>query len=249
MRRIAYIPESILRLAAVLICALSFAACDDGRTELAPTMSGEIAGQVTINGVGAAGITVALSTGQTATTGSTGAYTIFNVAGGAYTVSISGYPSDVSFTTTVQAAVVAAANQVVTVNFAGTRAASSAGSPTTVTGTLTCTGGDTSHDAFVFNAGGGSPAAVGVSLTGSNVTITGISGFAPSSLPTLSGTVNAGSGAGTASGSGPIAGRSNVSVTANGTLAGGRLEVELVVGAQGELPGGQPVRYRFVANQ
>jgi hypothetical protein len=40
-----------------------------------------------------------------------------------------------------------------------------------------------------------------------------------------------------------------VSVTASGTLAGGRLEVDLVVGGNGELPGGQPIRYRFVANQ
>jgi hypothetical protein len=249
MRRIAYIRESNLQPAILVICLLSLAACEEGTANLAPTTSGTIVGQVTINGGGAAGIAVVLSNGQTATTASTGGYTFSSVSEGAYTVSINGYPADVSFPATVQAAVVAVPSQTVTVNFSGTRAAPPPATQTTITGTLACIGGDTSHDPFVFNAGGGSPAAVAVSLSGNNVTITGVSGFAPSSLPTLSGTVNAGSGAGAASRSGTIAGRSNVSVTASGTLTVGRPEVELVVGGQGQLPGGQPIRYRFRANQ
>jgi hypothetical protein len=202
-----------------------------------------------IDGTGAAGISVTLSSGLTATTGSTGQYTFNNVPAGAYTVVISGYPIDVAFPATTQAAVIATDGQVAIVNFAGARVTPPSGTPTTITGTLTAIGGDMSHDLFVFNAGGGKPAVVSIVLSGNNLTITGVSGFAPSTLPTLSGTVNAVSGAGAASGSGTIAGRSNVSVTANGTIVGGRLEVEIVVGGQGELPGGQPIRYRWVANQ
>ena len=69
MRLIVYIPESILRPAILLICLLSLAACDEGTTDLAPTASGTIVGQVTINGGGAAGVTVTPSNGRTATTG------------------------------------------------------------------------------------------------------------------------------------------------------------------------------------
>ena len=78
-------------------------------------------GQVTIDATGAAGISVALSGGATATTNSSGQYTFSDVAAGSYTVTISGFASDVAFPTTTQAAVVATAGQVVTVNFSGSK--------------------------------------------------------------------------------------------------------------------------------
>ena len=245
-----HIPEPISNIVRVLILVVAASACDQETDLVVPTPSGTIMGQVTIDGSGASGVTVALSNGRTATTGATGGYTFTNVFEGAYTVSISGFPRDVSFLTTTQAVVLATPGQAVPVNFAGTRVGAPVETQATVAGTLTCIGGDTSHDQFVFNARTGTAATVRVTVVNnSTVTIAGISGFAPSSLPTLTGTVNAATGAGTASGSGTIAGRGNVSVTASGTLTGGRLEVEIVVGGQSELPGGQPVRYRFVATQ
>jgi hypothetical protein len=56
------------------------------------------------------------------------------------------------------------------------------------------------------------------------------------------------SGAVSVSGTGPIASQSNVSVTATGTLVNGRLDITIVVGADGRLPGGQSISYRYVDN-
>jgi hypothetical protein len=96
-------------------------ACDSGSstpTETAP-VTGTIAGTVTIEGTGASGVTVTLSSGTTTTTGSDGTYTFSSVPAGAYTVSISGYASDATFDATAKAATITTAGQVATVNFAG----------------------------------------------------------------------------------------------------------------------------------
>ena len=115
----------LLTMAAMML--LPLAACDEGGNTVAPAVTGSVAGTVTIDGAGAAGVTVTLSSGKTATTGATGTYTIADVAAGAYTVTISGAPTDVAFPTGLtQAAGVATAGQVVTVNFAGSRIRTSA---------------------------------------------------------------------------------------------------------------------------
>lgn len=226
---------------AVLFWAITgLTGCDEGERFVSPAVTGAISGTVTINGAGAAGVTVTLSIGRTATTGATGSYSFSDVTAGAYTVTISGYPADVAFPSTTQAAVVITSGQVVSVNFAGTRVSTSAHA-----GRLSVIGGNAAHDQFVFNAGGGKDATLALAGT-DTISITPSAGFAPSSLPTLTGT-RVGTAV-TATGSGTIAGVANVSVTASGTLTNGRLDIEIVVGADGRLPGGQPIRYRFVDN-
>ena len=227
-------------LVARLVAAAGVAGCDEGERLVAPAVTGAISGTVTVNGVGAPGVTVVLSSGLTATTGAIGAYSFSDVTAGAYTVTISGYPADVAFLSTTQAAVVITSGQVVSVNFVGTRVSTSAHA-----GRLSVIGGNAAHDQFVFNAGGGKDATLALAGT-DTISITPSAGFAPSSLPTLTGT-RVGTAV-TATGSGTIAGVANVSVTASGTLTNGRLDIEIVVGADGRLPGGQPIRYRFVDN-
>jgi hypothetical protein len=84
-----------------------------------PTPVGSVAGQVVIEGEGIGGVTVDLSNGaQTATT-PTGMYRFDHVEGGAYTVTISGYPLDAIFGATSAAAEVAVDGQTVVVDFRG----------------------------------------------------------------------------------------------------------------------------------
>ena len=228
-------------LAALFWAIAGVTGCDEGERFVSPAVTGAISGTVTINGAGAAGVTVALSSGLTSTTGATGAYSFSGVPAGAYTVTISGYPVDGAFPSTTQAAVVTTSGQVISVNFAGTRVST----PTAHAGRLSVIGGNAAHDQFVFNAGGGKDATLALAGTDA-ISITPSAGFSPSSLPTLTGT-RVGTAV-TATGSGTIAGVANVSVTASGTLTNGRLDIEIVVGADGRLPGGQPIRYRFVDN-
>ena len=95
-------------------------ACDSGTsTPETPVVTGTISGTVTIEGTGASGVTVTLSSGTTATTDASGTYTFSNVNAGAYTVTISGYASDATFDATAKAATITTAGQVATVNFAG----------------------------------------------------------------------------------------------------------------------------------
>jgi hypothetical protein len=226
-------------MVALLLVLIVGVGCDQGTSIVAPEVTGTISGTVTIDGVGAAGVTVSMSTGVTATTGATGQYSFTNVQAGAFTVTISGYPADVSFPTTTNAVVLATSGQVITLNFPGTRAS------TSHAGRLTVVGGNAAHDQFVFNAGGGKD--VVLALAGSTLfTITPGAGFSPSSFPTLSGS-RVGS-AFSAAGFGTIANVAGVSVTALGSVTNGRLDIEIVVGADGRLPGGQPIRYRFLEN-
>ncbi|MGD8322456.1 MAG: SdrD B-like domain-containing protein, partial [Gemmatimonadota bacterium] len=103
-----------------LAALVAFAACSEGSTtDVTPTPTGTISGQVTIEGVGASGITVTLSSGATATTDGTGNYSFDNVEAGSYTVSVSGFASDVTFSASSKAATISTSGQVVTVNFDG----------------------------------------------------------------------------------------------------------------------------------
>ncbi len=120
-----------------LATLVAFAACSsDGGTTPAPE-TGSITGVVTIEGTGASGVTVSLSSGATATTDGSGAYSFADVPAGAYTVSISGYPSDATFSTSAKAAVISSSGQVVSVNFDGSfiRTSAIVGSVMTADGT------------------------------------------------------------------------------------------------------------------
>ena len=103
-----------------LAALVAVAACDEGtETVVTPPVTGTISGVVTIDGVGASGVTVTLSSGTTTSTDGSGAYSFSTVTAGAYTVTISGFASDASFTSTVQAATISTAGQVASVNFSG----------------------------------------------------------------------------------------------------------------------------------
>jgi hypothetical protein len=103
-----------------LAALVAFGACSEDEPPPPDiVVTGTISGVVTIEGVGQAGVSVALSSGSTATTDGSGAYSFANVPAGSYTVSISGFPSDATFSSTSQAATITTAGQVQQVNFSG----------------------------------------------------------------------------------------------------------------------------------
>lgn len=113
----------VLSLAALV----AFAACDEGSEPTPPpVITGTISGVVTIEGASRSGVTVTLSSGATATTDGSGAFSFAGVNAGAYTVTISGFPTDATFSSTTKAATITTAAQVVTVNFDGTYVRTSA---------------------------------------------------------------------------------------------------------------------------
>ena len=103
-------------LAAIAVLGLPLAACEETTP---PPPVGSIVGTVSIEGTGIDGVSVNLSNGNTTTTAGGGSFRFDNVEGGAYTVTISGYPSDATFDATSAAATIASAGQSVTVNFSG----------------------------------------------------------------------------------------------------------------------------------
>lgn len=119
--------HKLLALAAMLLVPL--AACDEGTP---PVPQGTIDGQVSIEGQGIDGVTVTMSSGPSATTSGGGRFSFANVDGGTYTLTISNFPADASFTSTSQPATITTAGQTATVNFTGTyiRTASILGSVT-----------------------------------------------------------------------------------------------------------------------
>ena len=116
-------------LGAVALLGISLAACEESTP---PPPVGSIVGQVSIEGMGIDGVSVNLSNGNTTTTAGGGSYRFDNVEGGAYTVTISGFPSDATFDATSAAATIASSGQSVTLNFTGAyiRTASVMGSVT-----------------------------------------------------------------------------------------------------------------------
>ena len=103
-------------LAAVALLGIPLAACEETTP---PPPVGSIVGQVSIEGTGIDGVSVNLSNGNTTSTAGGGNFRFDNVEGGAYTITISGYPSDATFDATSAAATIASAGQSVTVNFTG----------------------------------------------------------------------------------------------------------------------------------
>ena len=107
---------------AIVAALIGIAGCDElGPSAVMPAATGGVRGMVTVDGAGASGVTVTLSSGLTTMTGADGSYSFADVARGAYTVTISGYPSDAMFSATTRAAVVASSGQIVSVGFAGSR--------------------------------------------------------------------------------------------------------------------------------
>ncbi len=102
--------------AAVAVLGLPLAACEENTP---PPPVGSIAGTVSIEGTGIDGVSVNLSNGNSTTTSGGGSYHFTNVEGGAYTVTISGFPSDATFDATSAAATISSAGQSVTLNFTG----------------------------------------------------------------------------------------------------------------------------------
>ncbi len=102
--------------AAVAVLWLPLAACEETTP---PPPVGSIVGTVSIEGTGIDGVSVNLSNGNSTTTSGGGSYRFDNVEGGAYTVTISGTPSDAMFDATSAAATIASAGQSVTLNFTG----------------------------------------------------------------------------------------------------------------------------------
>lgn len=86
-----------------------------------------------------------------------------------------------------------------------------------------------------------------VSLSGSNMTVAGPTG---SNWVTVSGTFNTSSSSGLLIGSGVVAGISNVSVRLTLNISSsGALSGTLVMGANGELPGGQSISYTIAGQR
>ena len=105
------------------LVALAFTACDEAEVVTPPppppTPVGTIGGLVLIEGTGATGVTVTLSSGATQATGAGGVFAFTGVEAGSYSVSISGFADDVTFTNTTQLAAINSDGQVVNLNFNG----------------------------------------------------------------------------------------------------------------------------------
>ena len=80
---------------------------------------GSVTGEVTVEGTGIDGVLVILSTGATNTTMADGVFRFDGIQAGAYSVTISNYPTDASFPAPSATANVETDGQVVTVNFPG----------------------------------------------------------------------------------------------------------------------------------
>ena len=100
-----------------------WAACDGGTSSPPPppvALVGAISGQVSVESQGIDGVTVALSNGASTSTAGGGRFSFANLGAGSYTVTISNFPADVSFSSTSQPTAITTNGQTATVNFSGT---------------------------------------------------------------------------------------------------------------------------------
>ena len=102
-----------------LAALVAVAACDEGVDPVVTPVTGIVTGVVTIEAVAAVGVTVTLSNGSVTTTDGAGLFTFAGVPTGSYTVTISGFASDATFTATFKAATIASSGEVATANFDG----------------------------------------------------------------------------------------------------------------------------------
>ena len=103
-------------LVAAALLGLPLVACEEGTK---PPPVGQIDGQVVVEGEGIDGVSVTLSSGAATTTSGGGYFTFADVEGGTYTITISGYPDDVSFDQTTAEVTIAQADQTINRNFNG----------------------------------------------------------------------------------------------------------------------------------
>lgn len=121
-----------------LLLTFTLFACKgpDRPDPLGPRATGSIAGIVTIDGEPAPGIVVTLELGQKTVTGADGSYSFTNLpVGEYYSVMVTGYPDDVEFRFPIQIALLNKKDEVVWVDFSGTRVALG-----TIEGTVTIDG-------------------------------------------------------------------------------------------------------------
>ena len=104
--------------AATLVALPIIAAC--GEDVMPPPPTGDIVGQVSIEGMGVDGVSVSLSNGASTATAGGGNYRFDTVEQGSYTVTISGFPADASFDATSAPASIGDTGGTVTVDFRGT---------------------------------------------------------------------------------------------------------------------------------
>ena len=102
---------------AALLALPILAAC--GEDIIPPPPTGSITGQVSIEGMGADGVSVNLSNGASTTTAGGGNYRFDDVVAGPYTVTISGFPADASFDATSASVTIPETGGSVTHNFQG----------------------------------------------------------------------------------------------------------------------------------
>ncbi len=109
---------------------LALMAC--GEDVAPPPPTGSVAGQVSIEGQGADGVSVTLSSGAATATAGGGSYRFDGVEPGSYTVSISGFPAEASFDATSMPVTVGETGGTATADFSGSyiRTASVRGSVT-----------------------------------------------------------------------------------------------------------------------
>ncbi len=101
------------------LAALPLALMACGEDIAPPPPTGSVAGQVSIEGQGADGVSVTLSSGAATATAGGGAYRFDGVEPGSYTVSISGFPTEASFDATSMPVTVGESGGTATVDFSG----------------------------------------------------------------------------------------------------------------------------------
>jgi hypothetical protein len=109
-----------------LAALVAVAACDEGVDPVVTPTTGTISGVVMIESVAAVGVTVTLSSGAIATTDDAGLFTFTGVPTGSYTITISGFASDATFTSTLKALTISSSGEVATANFDGSLVRTSA---------------------------------------------------------------------------------------------------------------------------
>ncbi len=101
------------------LASLSMLVAACGEDVAPPPPTGSVAGQVSIEGQGADGVSVALSSGATTATAGGGSYRFDDLEPGSYTVSISGFPTEASFDATSMPVTVGETGGTATVDFSG----------------------------------------------------------------------------------------------------------------------------------